>query len=118
MEKRVLWMFRLKNSHPLTGLALTHPVCLGLVGAVSSVNTVRKWSGFEGIMLSETNLKGRQILHDLVYWNLKRLNPLIQPTDCGLPELGCGEWVKWMNVVKWYKLPVLRKISPRNVMSA
>lgn len=39
MEKRVLWMFRLKNSHPLTG-ALTYPMCLGLVGAVSSVNTI------------------------------------------------------------------------------
>lgn len=39
MEKRVLWMFRLKNSHPLIGVALTHPMCLGLVGAVSSVNT-------------------------------------------------------------------------------
>lgn len=40
MGKRVLWMFRLKDSHPLTGVALTYPMCLGLVGAVSSVNTI------------------------------------------------------------------------------
>lgn len=27
-------VFRLKDSHPLTGVALTYPMCLGLVGAV------------------------------------------------------------------------------------
>lgn len=41
---------------------------------MSSVNTIRKWSGLEG---NEINKTERQILCDLTYmWNLKQTNEL------------------------------------------
>ena len=30
----------------------------------------------------------------------KKKNPQIQRTDCWLPEVGFGWWVKWMKVVR------------------
>lgn len=47
----------------------------------------------------------------------KKKKQLVERSDLWLPEVGCGVRWNWRKVIKKYKIPVIRYLSPRKLIN-